>query len=175
MTFPDPPALTADGIVYDVAARVLALVVTGFTAASITLPERQYVAPGTIVAYDCAQLTVAVQRIVVGIPGARINPTRAVQCPPIRYATYQVELVRCTPVPDEAGNPPSVADLTASAKETVRDLDVLEKCLQDGAVALSGPGDLVVVGQATPVSASGGYVASLVQIDVPLSWYDDSA
>jgi hypothetical protein len=54
-------------------------------------------------------------------------------------------------------------------------LDVLEKCLQDGAVALSGPGDLVVVGQATPVSASGGYVASLVQIDVPLSWYDDSA
>ena len=173
MTFPAPPLLTADGIVYDVASRCLAVVVDAFAAALVELPERQYVAPGLIVAYDCEQVTVAVQQVGTGIPGTRANRPIA-NCPPTKMGTFRVEIVRCTPVLDENGEPPSVADLVANAKLLLKDLDVLESAFRAHPPVLTGPGEPIFVSAAQPVTAEGGMAASLVDVDIPLSWFRTS-
>lgn len=173
MTLPDPPVLSEHGIAYDLAARLLTVVNDGFTAAGVTLPERQYVGPGVIVAYDCEQLTVVCTAIGSGVPGRRANLPIA-GCREQRLGSYRIELVRCVPVIDDSGNPPPPAALQASAQATLRDLDLLESTVRAALTAVTG-GDPVFISAAAPVTAEGGLVASLLDVDVPLSWYTDAA
>lgn len=179
--------MTAWGPLYDTATLILGVVRAAFDADEgdptadppiepAELPTRQYVVPGITAAYDCEQLTVTVVQVAVGVPGASIGVPVA-NCPPLRYATYRVELVRDVPVVDSQGNPPSASKLDDAAQEVLRDMVLLHQALLnarrliasggDGDDPVAGVGIPVAISNATPVGSDGGAGGSRVDIDVP--------
>jgi hypothetical protein len=161
------------GPLYDTATTALQVVVDAAAAAQVTLPTRQYVVPGLAAAYDCPQLTVTIQAVQVGVPGQAIGQPIA-NCQRLRYATYRVELLRKTPT-QQGSAPPSVAKLDESAKEVLRDMEVIHGALLDQRAKIAGQGNPargvgvpIAIGNATPIGAEGGLAGTRVDIDVPL-------
>lgn len=108
----------------DYAADVLANVNTAAAAASITLPELQYVAPGPFssVSFDCEQVTVTVDAVTRGAPGEPVAAyTRAAEA----SATITVCVVKmCMPTSEDEA-PPLADDQAAAAAVTLPLLDML--------------------------------------------------
>lgn len=162
------------GPAYDAAVLLLALVVEGYAAVEIDLPERQYITPGIIPAFDEDQLTVSVQAIRTGIPGQRLGAP-LVNCGAVRHVSLRIDLTRCTPVVEVSGAPPTAAALTESAKEILRDVELLDRIVRDGRLLLAGKGDPakgrgigIVLGSATPLGPDGGLSGSRIDVDVAL-------
>lgn len=163
------------GPVYDLAALLLAQLVAGYEAAGVELPERQYVTPGIVPSYDDKQLTVSVQAVRVGIPGQAIGAGLAIaNCPPQRYASLRVELLRCTPTVKGSGSAPDTAALLASAGEVLRDLALVEQIVRSARQTLAGMGEPndgigvpVAMTGTSPLGPDGGLGGTRLDVDVP--------
>jgi hypothetical protein len=102
--------------------RVLGAIEDTFVAAEVDLPERRYITFGTPPA-DCAQLTVALQQLYLGPPGAPVSePT---PCSSPTTAVLRVELLREVPIPQDRDLTVAVPKLIASAKEQIKDAELL--------------------------------------------------
>lgn len=162
------------GPVYDAAALLLSLLASGYSEAGVTLPDRKYVTPGVVPAYDEPQLTVSVLAVRVGIIGTTIGaPIR--ECGNVRYVSLRAELVRCTPTVKESGAAPSAAELLTSAQEILRDLELVHSLTYASRGTLAGKGDArdgiglpVAMSSSTPLGPDGGLSGVRVDVDVPL-------
>ena len=151
---------------YDVAAHVLDVVAAGLTDAGVDVPERRYVAPGPLPAWDCEQLTVALVRPAVpGTPGREVARSRP--CGGPRFVEVRVELVRCAPVGD-GEEPATVEELTACAQGLSADVEALRKALDDPVALVGRPGPTTLVGPVTTTGPEGGLVAVGALVQVPL-------
>lgn len=112
---------------HDVAGLLLADLSAAIAAGPTTLPERVGVVPGGI-AWDscgpgqCGQLVISISRFFLADSFPMEMAGRMDGCgAPYFCADYVLQLIRCTPGPDQSGNPPSTDALAASAQEI--DLD----------------------------------------------------
>lgn len=103
-------------------------------------PERAGVVPGAQIAWDdceCAQLTVHIPQVYPSktFPAPKQEPPWGRCTSPLMVAEYVVTILRCVPVQDDAGNPPSIADLEAAAMLDLADraavLRAVSCCLSD--------------------------------------------
>lgn len=116
--------------IYDLASSVLASVASRMTAAGDPPPDRRYVHAGEV-AFDCEELVVSATVLDHAFPGE--SPQMHV-CAPPRHVVFEVWLIRCAPVQDDHGNPPSVAELDAAAAQVLTDMWVLPLVLYDGLI-----------------------------------------
>lgn len=161
------------GPLYDIARAVLQQIVQAYLEAEQDLPERQFVAPGALPAWDCPQLTVTVQALTRGVPGSQDQRPLS-SCPPMRYARLHLELVRSTVV-QRSNAVPAADKLEAAAKEVLRDLNLVEHALADGRAVIAGRGEAgrglgipVYIGNVTPLGPEGKLVGVQADIDVPV-------
>ena len=112
--------------VYAIARRVLDTVADGLANAGTphTPPARQYVADGNLVAWDCAQLVVAVDSTqnTDGNPAAEYQGPAAMAA---RVATLAIWLLRECPTVDDEGQPPTAAAIDASAQVVLADPTIM--------------------------------------------------
>lgn len=155
--------------VAELAQKVLDGVVAHFEAADVTLPDRQYVAPGNpqLIAWDCEQLVVSLTGIGWGsAPEAAtgsVKPGSQISVQGVRHAVLSIQLVRCTPVSRDARTPwPPVQAIQDAGTEFMRDAGLLSQALvtlmaelrQGLAQDHSG---LVEAGAVTSLGPEGGY------------------
>ena len=114
------------------ALGLLTSLVDYWAAAGVELPERQCLAPGApgLIAWDCEQLVVSLGQI--GLGTAEDSGLRSPQVGSpagllVRYAQWSIQLVRCTPRPDDEGNPPPVADIGAAGLDALVDAGLLSQ------------------------------------------------
>jgi hypothetical protein len=140
------------------------------SAEGAPLPTRRYVAPGvpSAVAWDCEQLTVSLAGVGWGpaIDSSPVSPRGGTptSVSSVRHAMFMVSLVRCTPVPNAKGTPPSAADLQASGDQFMLDAGLLSQALVRWRSKTAGqlPEDghsMVQLGVIEPAGPSGKYVS----------------
>lgn len=141
---------------YTLAEDLLASVVAQFGDESIELPARQYVANGEV-AHDCDQLTVAPVSGFIGNPEE--EDPQVVRCASTLSFDLEVRLLRCVPVPDNAGNPPNADAIQASAQEILTDAYVMSRGLirAVNADAFGESCHSVRIGLLEPVGPDGGF------------------
>lgn len=179
-----PPSFGRGLNVADTAQELLAHVVAHYEAAPpgtvAPLPARRAVLPGDprSVAWDCEQLTISLDGIgygqavdaQAGGPGTPIGfPLSATA---LRHAVFAVSLVRCTPVMDEQGNPPSAEALNEAGLIFLRDCGLLSQAMVTFAGIMASKLDdtaSVQCGVITPFGPSGGFHAcdTSMSITVP--------
>lgn len=119
----------------DEAVFLLDAVTDHFAAAGRELPDRQCVVAGDprSFAWDCEQLTVSLQGIGWGpATSAAANSPRTgspASTMSVRHVVLAVTLVRCTPTPDEEGDPPDAAELDAAGRLFMRDAGLLSQAI----------------------------------------------
>lgn len=153
--------------VADVAAAILAYVKSVFEEAEVALPERQYRTSGGI-AFDGEQCVVMFDGITAGAPGRVANGPQ--DCVIERFATYLVGVVRCVPVSDDQGDPPTMEALDASAVELLTDAWVLQRAaegLPTAGIVLDGYAVAVTGLEALEPSGGLGGQAVTVQVALP--------
>jgi hypothetical protein len=165
---------------YQLAEELLALVVSGFLAAEVDLPNdkdagavdygTQYVAPGLTVAYDGPQVTTNVSRLFHGQPGSEqstFNP----RMPAPLSCDLQVVILRTTPVQQEDGSPPDVDTLQANAQQNVLDLVTLRQILYDVVTKnqLVEQGPPIALNPVVPLGPQGGLVGVAGTISLVIS------
>lgn len=101
---------------YDVASQVLDICSAGLTDA----PERQYVTQ-SLPAFDCEELIVGADGILGHDGDISIETTGPVRCLSMRAAELSVWLVRCVPSIDANTQPPTAAQMDASAQRLLAD------------------------------------------------------
>jgi hypothetical protein len=110
---------------------LLQRIVDIYAMAGVELPPRRIWAAGEV-PFDCNELIVSLSGIGGGtLPNAQTQPSSECYVP--ITARYNVTVVRCIPVPDSRGNPPSPEDIGAAADVTARDAYLLMKsaCVLD--------------------------------------------
>lgn len=139
------------------------------------LPERRTIAPGDpqTIAWDCEQLVVSLQGIGFG-PAVDASPAPSprgglpLSATALRHAVLAVDLVRCTPSPDNNGNVSTVA-LNAAGLVFMRDCGMLSQAVVTFAGVLrSRLPDTASVqcGVVQPFGPSGGFHAAEVTIAI---------
>lgn len=156
------------------AEQVLAAFKAQLTVQAVSLPERQYVTPGSMVPWDGEQLTVSLMGIDQGHPGAgqaaSVIPETATF-----YASFSVNLIRKVPIINTegfaAGEVPTAEDLDASGQGLVGDAAALILAGSQVHLArvLVGPGEEMVIGPLSPVGPEGGLAGSRLLVSVSLS------
>lgn len=152
-------------LLYDTAADVLDSVATRLAAQGITVPTRQYVHAGEV-AFDCCdQLVVTVVQLDHAMPGEQAT---ILQCAPPRHANIDVWLTRCVPVSKDNGDPPTAAELEASAAEVLTDMWSLAYVLWEGYQAhdWGGTCSSVILNAIEAVGPEGGCGGSHAAIDL---------
>lgn len=114
MSFTEPDA------VHGMATQLLTCVSAELAALEAGAPARSFVAPGAEIAWDdceCGQLTVHVLRIFPSDTFPLLKQTGPFsRCAPrLTVAEFVVTILRCVPVQDDQGNPPTAAALGAAA------------------------------------------------------------
>jgi hypothetical protein len=149
---------------HDIGLQVIADVSAAVAAGPTTLPDRRGMVPGQIAwdscgSAECGQLAVSISRLFLSntFPVDAIERMDACGAPYV-CADYILQLIRCVPNPDQAGNPPSAAALQDAAQ--VIDLDA-ETVLPAVACSLQELMELYTIGdyvmrQAPVVGPSGG-------------------
>lgn len=155
-----------------IAEALLAHVVAYYAADGAALPTRQHVSAGDprLAVWECEQVTVSCGGIGLGA-----SPSTGPSTPRVaghgsmnlnlRYTLIVVQIVRCYPAPDDAGNPPPVADLHAAGLQHLDDQGRLSQAMQSFAAApvvdgVPYVGANVEAGAVEPVGPDGGYVAA---------------
>ena len=167
--------------IVEAATSLLALFVAQLTTVSLdpanafTLPQAQFVAPGSDVSWDSESLTVWLQDIGQGQPGAQFSGTYMPASVTNLYATFNVQILRAVAGLSGGGGidqmMPEPEALMASALVTLNDAEQLLKA----AVAIhanysfTGPGEGYVIGPITPVGPEGGLVGTRCPIQVSVT------
>jgi len=129
-------------------------IVGTFEHARVDVPDRRYIAYGSVVA-DCEQLTVQLAQLYPGLPGA--DPSQVARCDGPRTAVLIAQLFRKAPVSSgpRGQGPPTADEITASTIRTVRDVWLM----LDSAGAIDGAGwNTGVIAEVSPIDTSGGYI-----------------
>lgn len=152
-----------------VADGLMAWVVDAFAAEGVNLPERRTLAPGSPgeIAWDCEQVALALATLTPSGGGGVANLLPQAGSPAgvglVRLATWSIQVVRCTPEPDEDGNPPDVGQLAAAGAAQLADIGVLSQCLAGlasstpGTVAWLQPGTVINAGGVATLGPAGGF------------------
>lgn len=146
------------------ASKFLDLVQEQLTDMGVSVPDRVYVAPALDLAFDCEQLTVHLARIISNFQG-QDTPYPVVTHAKLRKsAELFVTLVRCVPVMNDDGSPPSVDALQAAAGVQVNDMSCLRRAVeqiehQHLLLPINVP---ATVGPAQSIGPLGGLAASQV-------------
>jgi hypothetical protein len=157
-------------MIYQLATKLLGLVADDLESQGIVLPERQYVAPGADLVFDCEQLTVRHTRIIPGMQGSD-TPVPAVTHKKIRKsAEFFVTLVRCVPTMQDDGTPPSVTEYNDASKIMMDDAVALRVALEDIEhqhllVPVNVP---VTVGELRTMGPLGGFAANEMMYSVEI-------
>lgn len=138
------------------------------------LPERRYMAPGdtAAVAWDCEQFTVAIIGVGTGVApesGAQsAKPGTGSGITGTRHAIYSVTLVRCTPVLDEDGTPPTMAALHEAGRHYLHDVGMVSQALVEAGSKLRvvDRSAVITAGAVQPIGPSGGFVGLEGQLTV---------
>lgn len=156
---------------YTAAINLLAHVTTRMTAAGITLPALQYVAPGSVITPDTEQVAVGIGRLFSGEPGSE-HPVQSVRLGTVG-ADLNISVVRSTPtMQNSTGQPvlPSVSALQANAQLIATDGLELHRALIHArdTYAVVDRGIPVGVGPTTVGGPEGGvvWVSSIFSIQV---------
>lgn len=118
---------------YGTAAKLLSLFESELTGLGISLPDRRYVSPGQIPAWDGEQLTVNLIGVAQGQPGMPLatsfSPTAAHY-----HAQYGLSLLRAVPVIESEGplmlQVPDGEQITEASSEILGDAAALVKAGQ---------------------------------------------
>jgi hypothetical protein len=134
-------------------------------------PARRYTSPGET-AWDGDQLTCQMTSSYYGQPGRPLpGPTNDVNAGRLRVGVFEVEVVRCTPGPDDDGTPPGAAVLAAAAAAHLADFAGLCAALDELAFPGHSGNPLGTSAWAGPVTAkgpAGGYVSWTTTVHVGL-------
>ena len=140
------------------AARLMATVLATYEKAGVELPERQYLAPGPLAAWDGPHLAVTLTGTLPGTSDTSARPGglpgKGVGSMSIPRATYDARVLRCIPTLDDDGNAPTAEELTEATETLLRDLGLLLDAAYAWA-AKENPNVTVTVGQATPLGPEG--------------------
>jgi hypothetical protein len=152
--------------------RVYAIATDLLELAADTLadpPDRRYVSIGDPAWDDCPQLVAAIRAPQTSRGLETITPN--VVCIVVPVWTVCVELVRCIPVPDANGNPPSSIDLSASAQAVSIEFEDLfygfVEAALDGTLLEEGCSLASLVAEIVP--ASGGMIGVRVCVSFETS------
>lgn len=155
----------------DTAEGLLDWVTAWYEQANVPLPLRGVVVPGAPgqIAWDCEQVTVALSTITTGSGTGQVNVTPQLGTNAgmglIRYATWAVQVVRCSPTPDDEGNPPSVDQLDGAAQSSLTDAGLLSQAMiglasqSPGSIDWLPIGGVVNAGQVGTLGPEGGFQA----------------
>jgi hypothetical protein len=162
MTVPADPQRLAE-----LGQTVLEAIVQAFVDAGVTPPTAQY-RWGELPAVDCEQITVSFIRLYTGTEAANISqigPT--IEANTSFIAQFDVYVVRCVPIPDDSGKPPSATNQDAAGAELMTDAWVLGR----GIINRKKQGDfadcdVVTIGQVEALAASGGFGGNVMTITV---------
>lgn len=156
--------------------RILAAFVTQLTALGVALPERQYRAPGSLIAWDGEQLTVCLMSIDPGEPGIAQPQTFIPPSAAHYHATWSVNLVRAIATVNadsfSAGvEVPTSVEIDADGSVLMADAAALILAAQQihQQQLLVDPGQGMVIGPLAPVGPEGGLAASRLLISLSLS------
>jgi hypothetical protein len=147
------------------------------TDPAVTLPDRQYIAPGAPdqIAWDCEQLVVSVVGLGWGqAPSAAQSPQPRmgthVSVTALRHVIFDVSLVRCAP---SDGDPdtgiPAMADIHAAGLAYMTDIGLLSQALVVACATVRSGLDrsaLVEPGAVNPAGPAGGFHGMSAQIAV---------
>lgn len=134
---------------------ILAGVVDGYAARSISLPERQYLTVG-IPANDCEQLVVAWQQNYLGTPGDEASLPQPCDVP--RTAVFSVQVCRTMPVVSDSGKAPKAEDIQRRSEAIMVDAQVLFEI-----VSYIDPFGLGLIVTCDVIEVSGGLACIQVQ------------
>lgn len=126
--------------VYTLARDVLGALIAGYATAAADLPARRLVTPG-LPAWDCEGVYVQVERIYRHEGNVTVEVPQPLTAHPghaMSAAVIAVTIVRCTPGPDQQGNPPAAAAEEAVAEQVMTDAQLSLNVL----VAAQKAGDL---------------------------------
>jgi hypothetical protein len=157
-----------------VAEQFLAVFGAQLTAQGVTLPDRQYVAAGSMIVWDGEQLTACLMGITQGHPGAAFAQTYVPEALNL-YASFSVNLVRKISVVNTEGfagmEIPTAAELDADGQTLIADAQALILAASEihRAHLLTGPGEDYVIDGLQPLGPEGGLVASRLLISVSLT------
>lgn len=108
--------------------------VGAFLTANLAIPpERVYLSPGApgLISWDCEQLVVSLAAVTWGINEDAVQPVpqagSGAGIHEVRYAQWSVQLVRCTPVQDDSGQPPASEVIQAAGELAINDAGLLSQ------------------------------------------------
>jgi hypothetical protein len=156
------------------AQRVLDAFVLQLETQGLSLPERRYVAPGTIDVWDGEQMVVYLAHILQGEPGV---PTMATPIPPQArhlHGQWAIVLVRAVaimeregPVAGQIPGPESLAEGGAATMADAAEL-VMAAAALHARYALTAPGQGFSIDGCTPEGPQGGLVGTRLLISLSL-------
>lgn len=149
---------------------VLDVVIRGFDAAGIELPERRHVAPGQTAPADDEQLVVHLLSSAAGHPG---QPTAQWQRSPasFRSATWQVSILRAVHTQGtDSALAPGPIEVEADAEIAFTDVAVLQNLMETAKLQkiLAGPGVPITISPVIPIGPEGGLAGVQVQVSIAL-------
>lgn len=151
------------------AEAILAEFAAGLTEAGIEVPSRRYLNPGSLVAWDEPQLTIAILRIFAGQPGKAMSQPvlpGAIQ----RSVSLGILFLQTVPSLDASAGLPATDKLDAAGLVIAQ----LAADFWSIAVALWTAGKLtplnadVLLGDVTPVGPQGGLAGVSIEIQMSL-------
>lgn len=155
---------------FGLASDVLGIAVASLTATDAGCPNRSYVSDGPLIAWDCEQVVVSVERVYGTDGDVSAEVVDPVRCLVMRAAMIGVWVVRCAPTMDDDGNAPTAAAIHENAEVILADPMVVF----DGLLAAHRAGDLSAVGglafeQWEGVGPDGGLVGGVLRLRVDLA------
>ena len=146
-------------------------VVAHYEDAGVALPERRYVAPGEpgSTVWDCEQVTVTLASVGTNTSTAQTVAMPMVGTPAgvglVRFATWAIQVVRCSPTFEGDGDPPDVTELLAAAAAGLDDAGHMSQLLVEVASLPMGSrswlpiGSTINAGAVAPIGPEGGFQA----------------
>lgn len=147
--------------VYEPAAALLSDVGDCLINNNRELPDRRYVANGSIAFDCCSELVVQVESVAQGSVGQPVNVATRIGW---YHANIAVWVVRCAPVMADDGTPPSAEAIDGSARGILEDARALLECARR---RMTGCNDVALTG-ITIVGPEGGCVAAVLRLSIQL-------
>jgi hypothetical protein len=158
-----PPGLRV--VLEGQASGLLEALVAHWSAAGVSLPARRVIAPGApgLIAWDCEQVVLSLGQILLGTAEDSVSASAqlgAAASNVTRAAQWSIQVVRCTPEQDDAGEPPAVEVLTEAGLAALVDAGLLSQFVTNLATWPPDwipPGGRVRGGGVTSLGPQGGY------------------